>query len=491
MQLNVSQIDFFKNRHNGPTPAEQEAMLATIGVSSLEELIAQTIPSDIRLNRDLNISTARSEQDFLANLRKIASKNKVFKSYIGMGYYNTHTPPVILRNIMENPGWYTQYTPYQAEIAQGRLEALLNFQTMVMDLTGMDLANASLLDEGTASAEAMTMFHNICKRKEANKFFVDVNTFPQTTDILETRANPVGIELVFGDYKTANLDETFFGALVQYPDSNGEVQDYKSFTDKAHNAGVLVVATADLMSLTLLTAPGEWGADAVVGNTQRFGVPLGFGGPHAAYFATKDDYKRQIPGRIIGVSVDASGNRALRMALQTREQHIKRDKATSNICTAQVLLAIMAGMFGVYHGPDGLKKISGKIHGLAKVLDNALTSLGYNQANKTYFDTLRIADLNADQIKNILAEGVKHGMNFRNGGDFIGISIDETTELSDIQNIANCFAAVSGGSVDISGMASNLSLDWDKAFVRTSQFMMHEVFQKYHIEHEMLRYLKR
>ncbi len=491
MQLNVSQIDFFKDRHNGPSTADQKAMLETIGIGSLSELIEKTIPEDIRLNRDLNITSAMSEQDFLANLRKLASKNKVYKNYIGMGYYNTHTPAVILRNIMENPGWYTQYTPYQAEIAQGRLEALLNFQTMVMDLTGMELANASLLDEGTAAAESMTMFHNVCKRKGVNKFFVDENIFPQTIDILKTRAVPVGIELVFGDFATTTLDDSFFGALVQYPDSNGEIRDYKAFCEMAHNAGVLVAAAADLLALTMLTSPGEWGADAVVGNTQRFGVPLGFGGPHAAYFATKDAYKRQIPGRIIGVSKDATGKRALRMALQTREQHIKRDKATSNICTAQVLLAIMAGMYGVYHGPDGLKKISGKIHGLAKVLDEALGKLGFNQANKTYFDTLRVTDLTSEQISKIVEASESKEINFRIENDFIGISIDETTELKDIQTIIDCFASSSNTSVSATDLASDLTLDWDKAFVRTSEFMTHEVFHSYHIEHEMLRYIKR
>ncbi|MBO6515612.1 MAG: aminomethyl-transferring glycine dehydrogenase [Bacteroidia bacterium] len=490
MQLNVSQIDFFKDRHNGPTEAEQAEMLATIGVSSLDELIEKTIPENIRLTNELNISKALSEQDFLANLRKTASKNKVYKNYIGMGYYNTHTPAVILRNIMENPGWYTQYTPYQAEIAQGRLEALLNFQTMVMDLTGMELANASLLDEGTAAAETMTMFHNVCKRKEANKFFVDNSIFPQTIDIIKTRATPVGVELVFGNYTEASLDESYFGAIVQYPNANGNVSDYSDFCSKAHDSGVLVAAISDLLALTMLTPPGEWGADAVVGNSQRFGVPLGFGGPHAAFFATKEAYKRQIPGRIIGVSKDAKGHMALRMALQTREQHIKRDKATSNICTAQVLLAVMAGMYAVYHGPEGLKRIAGKTHGLTKILDRALGQLGYSQSNSTYFDTLKVDGLTADEVQNIIANAEASEMNFRNGGDFIGISIDETTELEDIQRIADCFAKAKNTSVDIHSFTNDLNLDWDSSFIRTSEFMEHEVFHKYHIEHEMLRYIK-
>ncbi len=491
MQLNVNQIDFFKDRHNGLSKADQEAMLDVIGVKNLDELVERTIPDDIRLNRDLNISKAQSEQAFLADLKKKAGKNKMYKNYIGMGYYNTHTPAVILRNIMENPGWYTQYTPYQAEIAQGRLEALLNFQTMVMDLTGMELANASLLDEGTAAAETMTMFHNICKRKEANKFFVDNNIFPQSIDIIKTRATPVGIELVFGDFNDIQLDESFFGALVQYPDSNGAIRNYKDFTTKAHETGVLVGAVADLMALTLLQSPGEWGADAVMGNTQRFGVPLGFGGPHAAYFATKEAYKRQIPGRIIGVSKDATGKRALRMALQTREQHIKRDKATSNICTAQVLLAIMAGMYGVYHGPDGLKRIAGKIHGLTKVLDEALNKLGFTQSNKHYFDTLRIDGLSSDQIGAVIKTAESKEVNLRNGGDYIGVSIDETTELEDIQVIANIFATINGQSIHVEDLSDNLTIDWDTQFVRTTDFMTHEVFHSYHIEHEMLRYIKR
>lgn len=490
MQLNVNQIDFFKDRHNGPTEAEQAEMLAAIGVSSLDELIEKTIPENIRLSGELNISKAQSEQDFLANLRKVASKNKIYKTYIGMGYYNTHTPAVILRNIMENPGWYTQYTPYQAEIAQGRLEALLNFQTMIMDLTGMELANASLLDEGTAAAEAMTMFHNVCKRKEANKFFVDEAIFPQTLDIIKTRAVPVGVELVIGKYSEVTLDPSYFGAIVQYPDANGEVRDYAAFCEHAHSHQVLVAAVSDLLSLTLLTPPGEWGADAVVGNSQRFGVPLGFGGPHAAFFATKDAYKRQIPGRIIGVSQDAKGRMALRMALQTREQHIKRDKATSNICTAQVLLAVMAGMYGVYHGPEGLKNIAGKVHGLTKVLNKALVQLGYNQSNSTFFDTLKVDQLSTTEVAQLIAIAEKNEINLRNGGDYIGVSIDETTELEDIQNLANLFAEAKSTSIDVTPLAENLSLDWDAKYVRTSEFMTHEVFHKYHIEHEMLRYMK-
>ncbi|MCB0734217.1 MAG: aminomethyl-transferring glycine dehydrogenase [Flavobacteriales bacterium] len=490
MELKIDQIEFFKHRHTSITEAEKAEMLKVVGVGSMEELIAKTIPENIRITNHLDIDAAVSEQKFLSDLREIASENKIYRSYIGMGYYNTYTPTVILRNIIENPGWYTQYTPYQAEIAQGRLEALLNYQTMVMDLTGMDLANASLLDEGTACAEAMHMFHDLCKRKEANKFFVDERIFPQTLDVLKTRSNPVGIELVVGDFNSTPLDESFFGALVQYPDAHGEVRDYAAFTAAAHEMGILVAAAADLLSLTMLTAPGDWGADAVVGNSQRFGVPLGYGGPHAAYFASREDYKRQIPGRIIGVSKDAQGKYALRMALQTREQHIKRDKATSNICTAQVLLAIMAGMYGTYHGPKGLKKIASKIHGLTRVLDAAIQSLGYTQVNKTYFDTLRIEGLSEDVLHSIRNHALKSEINLCYEENWIQISLDETAELSDVQDVANCFAAAIHKQVDCNQFTQNLELNWSSNFVRTSDYMTHEVFSKYHTEHEMLRYLK-
>lgn len=490
MGLNINQIEYFKNRHNSITEAEKSEMLEAIGVSSMEELIAKTIPANIRLAEHLNIKPAVSEQDFLKNLRKTAQKNKVYRSYIGQGYYNTHTPHVILRNIMENPGWYTQYTPYQAEIAQGRLEALLNYQTMVLDLTGMELANASLLDEGTAAAESMHMFHDICKRKEANKFFVDQNVFPQTIDVLITRAEPVGVELVFGDYASVQMDESYFGALVQYPDAKGNIRDYRSFCETAHQKEVLVAVAADLMSLTMLTAPGSWGADAVFGNTQRFGVPLGYGGPHATYFATRDDFKRQVPGRIIGVSKDVQGNRALRMALQTREQHIKRDKATSNICTAQVLLAIMAGMYGVYHGPAGLKRISGKIHGLARVLNHALKELGFEQANANFFDTLCITNLTENDLSAIRKHSESSGINFGYHNHDVLISIDETTELKDIQDIADCFAIHGRTSVRCADFTNELKVSWPSTFVRTADFMTHEVFHAYYTEHEMLRYIK-
>jgi len=363
--------DKFENRHIGPNELEIKDMLQVVGVNSLEQLIEETIPSKIKLKSELKLDEPLSEYKFIENLKKIADKNKVFKSYIGMGYYPTILPAVIQRNILENPGWYTQYTPYQAEISQGRLEALINFQTMVIDLTGMPIANASLLDEGTAAAEAMSMLFSLRKseQEEANVFFVSSECFPQTIDVLKTRANPLGIEIQIGDHKTLELSDKIFGILLQYPSETGEIYDYRSLINYAHQNNVNVVVAADLLSLALLTPPGEFGADVVVGSTQRFGVPMGYGGPHAAYFATKDEFKRHIPGRIIGISVDSNGNHAYRMALQTREQHIRREKATSNICTSQVLLAIIAGIYAVYHGPKNLKAIAERIHLLTKLLN--------------------------------------------------------------------------------------------------------------------------
>lgn len=491
MSININQIEFFKHRHNGNSAGDQEEMLRVIGVGSVQELIDKTIPADIRMQGELNVHSGISEQVFLDNLREVAAKNQVFRSYIGQGYYNTYTPTVIQRNILENPGWYTQYTPYQAEIAQGRLEALLNFQTMVSDLTGMELANASLLDEGTAAAEAMAMFLHLTKSKTASKFFVDNAVFDQTKAVLETRAEPIGVEIVYGNAEDAEWDEDYFGVLVQYPDSNGGIRDYSTFTAKAAEHGVKVAVVADIMSLTLLTPPGEWGAEAVVGTTQRFGIPLGFGGPHAAYFATKEEYKRQIPGRIIGVSVDSYGNTAFRMALQTREQHIKRDRATSNICTAQVLLAVMAGMYGVYHGPQGLKKIAEKIHGLTKVAARALREMGFELASGHYFDTLKIINLNEYQIKSIRHVAKSKMINFYYGADFIQLSLDETADLADVQDIIHCFAAEFDEEPSAKDLCSDLNIEWEDHFVRKSEFMTHEVFHKFHMEHEMLRYLKR
>ncbi len=479
----------FAERHIGPRQEDVAAMLSVIGVKSLEELIDKVVPSDIRLKQPLQTGAPMSESEFLAELKEIASKNEIFTHYIGMGYYNTITPGVILRNIMENPGWYTAYTPYQAEIAQGRLEALLNYQTMVIDLTGMELANASLLDEATAAAEAMSMFKGLLDRKsQANKFFVDQYTLPQTLDVVYTRAEPLGIEVVVGDYRSFTPDATYFGALVQYPNSLGSVEDYRDMTAKCAAANVKVCFASDLMALTLLTPPGELGADCVIGNTQRFGVPLGFGGPHAAFFATKDEYKRQIPGRIIGVSQDRHENRALRMALQTREQHIKRQNATSNICTAQVLLSIMASMYGVYHGPDGLKKIAGRIHAQSRLLSDSLTKYGIVNENAHFFDTLYLKGAPS----NLKAVAEKHKINFRyfeNGN--VGISIDETTTSQALQNIINVFAEATGNAVvtitEGNGMVQNTWPSWAQ---RQSNFMTHPVFSSYHSEHEMLRYIK-
>ena len=486
----MSQIDAryfkpFEERHNGPSEADIQVMLETIGVSSMDELIERTIPANIRRKGVMDIGIPMSEPQFLAKVKEIASKNTVFSNFIGMGYYGTHTPTVILRNIMENPGWYTQYTPYQAEIAQGRLEALLNFQTMVIDLTGMEIANASLLDEGTAAAEAMGMFKGLLPRKStAFKFFVDENTFPQTLDILATRAEPIGIELVIGDYRTFQPSDEYFGALVQYPNNEGSIEDYREFVNTCKSYEIKVCFAADILALSILTPPGEFGVDCVIGNTQRFGVPMGFGGPHAAFFATREEFKRQIPGRIIGVSLDRRDNRALRMALQTREQHIKRQNATSNICTAQVLLSIMASMYAVYHGPNGIKKIANRVHGLARNASERLNKIGFSNNNDLFFDTLCInSNGKQDEIKR-KAESVQ--MNFRyfaNGN--IGISMDETTTIEDVNAIVSLFGGDSNEGETI------FEINWPTWAVRTSEYMTHPVFNKYHIEHEMLRYIKR
>ncbi len=485
----------FADRHNGPDEKQVNEMLKMLGVSSLDEMVGKIIPASIRLSEDLEIPEALSEFEFLNALRHAANKNQLFRNYIGMGYYNTITPGVILRNIFENPGWYTAYTPYQAEISQGRMEALLNFQTMITDLTGMEIANASLLDEATAAAEAMSMFfHTRTKEQEKNnvvKFFVADDCFPQTIDVLKTRANPLGIELIISDAKTFSADSSFFGALLQYPNANGAVVDYSEFVKKSHDDGLKVVVAADIMSLVLLTPPGEWGADCVVGCTQRFGVPMGYGGPHAAYFATKEIYKRDIPGRIIGVSVDVAGNRALRMALQTREQHIKRDKATSNICTAQVLLAVIAGMYVVYHGQHGLKAIATTIHQKALALAEGLQKLGYKLGHDKFFDTIKIDTAGKTAAVRKLATEAK--LNFRYEGESILISTDETTLDEDVNDILEVFAKAIGQSFKRNGVHlppspmqdSNLLLN------RQSAFLTHPVFNTYHSETEMLRYITR
>jgi glycine dehydrogenase len=493
MNIKLSEKDLFSRRHNGPDAAEQAEMLKTIGVSSLDELIDLTVPESIRLRKDMNLPEPVSEYEFLQLIKAIGAKNQIFKNFIGMGYYGTITPGVILRNIMENPGWYTAYTPYQAEIAQGRLEALINYQTMVMELTGMEIANASLLDEATAAAEAMTMLAALSKgnKKTASKFFVDERVFAQTIDLLKTRAIPVGIDLVIG--KIENLDVTdpeLFGVLIQYPDANGEVSNPAAFMAAAKENNVMVAVAADLLSLTLLTPPGEMGADVVVGSTQRFGIPMGYGGPHAAYFATKDAYKRTIPGRIIGVSVDRHGNKAYRMALQTREQHIRREKATSNICTAQVLLAVMAGMYSVYHGPAGLKNIAARIHGLAKITAEGLEILGYKQLNTQYFDTLRIESSSTESAA-LKAIAEKAEMNFRyfeNGN--IGISLDETHTTANVKAILEVFAQAKGTTFN-STLSDEVSISFPQGLARSTSYLQHPVFNQYHSEHEMLRYIKR
>ncbi len=489
MNLFKEQQYEFAGRHIGTNEAEKNEMLTTIGINSLDELIDKTVPAAIRLKKSLQLPVAQTEFEYLNELKKIAAKNKVFKTYIGQGYYNTITPSVILRNVFENPGWYTQYTPYQAEISQGRLESLLNYQTMVCDLTGLELANASLLDEATAAAEAMAMlFHQ--KNKSENisspKFFVDQHVFEQTKEVLLTRATPISIELVYGDYKTATLDENYFGAIVQYPNSIGSVEDYRDFINKVHAVNGYVVMATDLLALTLLTPPGELGADVAVGSAQRFGVPLGYGGPHAAFFATKDEFKRGIPGRIIGVSIDAQNNRALRMALQTREQHIKREKATSNICTAQALLANMAAMYAVYHGPQGLKKIAQRIHVLTAAIAKGLQNIGVKVLTNEVFDTItfEVADINAFRKT---AEDNEANFHYNVNGT-VSLSVDEVTSnyISETEkNLAAIFNTVG---------SKKFKLFFDAADAlfgkRTSAYLTYPVFNTHHSESEMMRYIK-
>lgn len=480
----------FSARHIGPRESDVKEMLSAIGVNSIDELINQTIPSKIRLKKELNLDKPLTEFEYLNHIKDLSSKNKLFKSYIGLGYYNTILPSVIKRNIFENPGWYTAYTPYQAEISQGRLEALLNFQTMVLDFTGMEIANASLLDEGTAAGEAMIMAYanrsKEAKAAGANQFFVSDKCLPQTISVLKTRSTPLNIELIIGDFNTFEFTDKVYGALLQYPDVTGQINDYAAFTTKAHNNGSLVVVAADLLSLALLTPPGEWGADVVVGSTQRFGVPMGFGGPHAAYFATKDEYKRTMPGRIIGISIDEKGNRALRMALQTREQHIKRDKATSNICTAQVLLAVIAGMYAVYHGAEGVKNIASTINDLTGKLASKLDGLGLKRVNNTFFDTLTV-EVSAEQKQKINELALAKNINLFYFNNNISISLGETENEHDVEVIASIFATALGKTASagnaINGIPANLK--------RTSAYLTHEVFNKYHSESEMMRYIKR
>lgn len=486
--------DKFMNRHIGPCKNEIPEMLLKIGVNSLEELIDKTVPSNIRMKNPLNLPDGISEYEYFKKIKHIASKNKMYKSYIGAGFYNTIFPAVIQRNILENPGWYTSYTPYQAEISQGRLEALLNFQTAIADLTSMEIANASLLDESTAAAEAMTMLFNARTKQKGEqkkmKFFVDSDVFPQTLEVLQTRAEPFGIELVIDSYENIQLDHAFFGIFFSYPSGNGEIRNYSEIITKAHSFDCGVSVSADLLSLAILTPPGEWGADVVVGSAQRFGLPMGFGGPHAAFFATKERYKRYIPGRIIGVSKDKHERIALRMALQTREQHIKREKATSNICTAQALLATMAGMYAIYHGAEGLERIALHCHQTAGTLEKTLTKLGYKQLNKYFFDTLKVQLPENIAQRTIQIQALERKINLRYFSDnSIGISTDETTNLEDLNKLIEVFASAMEKPFAELKQTEN-KIHFHSNFRRKSQFLKSEIFSKYHSETEMMRYIK-
>ncbi|GGG28625.1 glycine dehydrogenase (aminomethyl-transferring) [Dokdonia pacifica] len=483
--------DSFALRHIGPRRSDLPAMLQKVGVETIDQLIFETIPDNIRLEQPLALDPAMSEHEFAAHIQDLASQNKVFNSYIGLGYHQAVTPAVIQRNILENPGWYTAYTPYQAEIAQGRLEALLNYQTMITDLTGMELANASLLDEATAAAEAMALLYAVRSRDQKkagiSKFFVSEEILPQTLSLLQTRSTPIGIELVIGNHETFDFSQDFFGAILQYPGKSGQVHDISGFVNQANDAGIKVAVAADILSLVKLKAPGEMGVDVVVGTTQRFGIPLGYGGPHAAYFATRETYKRNIPGRIIGVTKDMNGNRALRMALQTREQHIKRDKATSNICTAQVLLAVMAGMYGVYHGPEGLKNIANKVHNAAATLADALEKLGLYQTNTAYFDTIQVK---TDSQK-VAAIATENNINFYYpDADTVSISIHEATTLKNINAIIAVFAkALDKTPIKVQELIEGSSISGGVA--RDTSFLTLDVFNSYHSETELMRYIKK
>jgi glycine dehydrogenase len=488
MQVREEKIDVnsFARRHIGPDEDEIAAMLSELGFKSLEELIDAAVPKNIRLDRSLNLPEAKSEIEALAELRAIANKNKVARSFIGAGYYDCTTPPVIQRNILENPGWYTAYTPYQAEIAQGRLEALLNFQQMIIDLTALDIANASLLDEATAAAEAMSLCHAVVPNR--NTFFVAYDCHPQTIAVVQTRAKPLGIEVKIGDHSNFKFDETVFGALIQYPATDGAIYDYSDLVSRVHDAGALATVAADILALTLLKPPGEFGADVAVGNTQRFGVPLGFGGPHAAFFATRDEFKRHMPGRLVGVSHDAEGHPAYRLALQTREQHIRRDKATSNICTAQVLLAVIASMYAVYHGPKGLRAIAQRVHRLASQFAEGLRALGCTITHENFFDTIRV-EVESSEV--ILEHAAKAGCNLRAlGPRAIGVSFDETTTSRDIELLMSIFRGTSVRDLadgDVGGPPIRIP----QSAIRNSKFLTHSIFNTHDTETEMLRYLKK
>ncbi len=480
----------FARRHIGPRPEQVAGMLRAVGVSSLDELANKTVPESIRLKRALVLPPAVSEQRILEELGEMAAKNKVYRSFIGMGFHDCVTPPVILRNILENPGWYTQYTPYQAEISQGRLEALLNFQTLIADLTGMDISNASLLDEGSAAAEAMMLAFRVQGNETKNKFFVASDCHPHVIDVVRTRALPLGVAAIVAPTSDLKLDESYFGALVQYPNTNGEISDYSAFAKKVHEQNALVIASCDPLSLVLLATPASWGADVAVGNSQRFGVPLGFGGPHAAFIATREDFKRELPGRLVGVSKDAEGRPAYRLALQTREQHIRRDKATSNICTAQVLLAVMASMYAVYHGPDGLKKIAGRVHTLTGALARTLKSRGVKVRNASFFDTLDL-ELPAGAAAGIRSRSEEKQINLRWSSDTqAGVALNETVSNADVADLLYVLT----GEKDVKGLAAELARPGDgipAALKRTTEFLTHPVFSTYHSEHEMLRYITR
>jgi glycine dehydrogenase len=485
----------FVARHIGPNTAETTAMLATLKLKSLDQLVEQTVPSQILRGKDLDLGEAITEKAMLAKARAYAEANKVHKSFIGMGYYGTHTPTVILRNVMENPGWYTAYTPYQAEIAQGRLEALLNFQTMIMDLTAMQVANASLLDEGTAAAEAMTLAQSVCKNSKANRILVASDCHPQTIEVLIRRAEPLCIEVMVTPVEKFQFNENVFACIVQYPSTTGQITDYSTITTQAHSANTLVIAAADLLALTLLKAPGEWGADIVVGTSQRFGVPLGFGGPHAGYLATKDEYKRSIPGRLVGVSVDAENRPALRLALQTREQHIRREKATSNICTAQVLLAVMASMYAVYHGPKGLKRIAERTHRLSVSFVEGLKQMGLKIQQSAFFDTVSIET--GDRLEAVIGKALELQMNLRRvDNKTLGVSFDETSTREDVINLWKCFALAANDRTkplpDFDAIDEAATHDaLPSSLLRTSEYLTHPVFNSFHSETEMLRYMTR
>src|SRR6266550_1751404 len=498
MREPILDVDSFARRHIGPNEEEVRAMLRDVGFDTLGALIDATVPKDIRLklqprdNRgsrqdsELNLPEAKSEGEALVELRAIAQKNEIARSFIGTGYYDCITPPVIQRNILENPGWYTAYTPYQAEIAQGRLEALLNFQQMIIDLTALDIANASMLDEATAAAEAMALCHAVVPNRKI--FFVANNCHPQTIAVVQTRAKPLGIEIKIGDYSQFKFDSTVFGTLVQYPASDGAIYDYAGFVRQAHDAGALVVVAADILALTLLKPPGEFGADVAVGNTQRFGVPLGFGGPHAAYFATRDDFKRHMPGRLVGVSHDAEGRPAYRLALQTREQHIRRDKATSNICTAEVLLAVIASMYAVYHGPKGLRAIAERVHRLTSRLADGLRALGCTVTHENFFDTVRI-EVESSEVT--LGHAAKAGCNLRGlGPRAVGISFDETTTPRDIELLMSIFRGTNVRDFDDDNIGDS-PIRIPQSAIRTSEYLTHPIFNTHDTETEMLRYLKK